>query len=101
MRPAFKSLGLFIVAGVLAGALVASALFARSPAVATEPTRAPVPTFTPTPPGGIDYPVAATAAQQTLAQALTEIGRLIQSPQLADAAWTDQVETAKPPDNSP
>lgn len=84
-----------IMAGMIAGLVLTSTLLTRTPAASETPDRLPVPTFTPTPPvSGADYAAAATQAQNELAAALGEAGRLIGAPDLSDTGWADQVRTA-------
>jgi hypothetical protein len=84
-----------VLGSLIAGVLATSFLMGGSPAPAAEPKRMPVPTFTPTP-GGIqgDYAELATQYQQALAQAMTQVGQLLATPQLSDALWQAQVTVA-------
>ena len=84
-----------VFSGVVVGVIVASFFLSVTPLPAGEPTRVPVPTFTPTPGGVIgDYATLATQYQQALAQAMTDVGQLLATPKLTDAAWQAQVATA-------
>lgn len=84
-----------IVGGVVVGALIASFFLSTTPLPAGEPTRMPVPTFTPTPGGVVgDYATLATQYQQALAQAMTDVGKLLAAPQLTDATWQTRVADA-------
>jgi hypothetical protein len=84
-----------VLAGLIVGVFAASIFVSAVPAPAAEPTRLPVPTFTPTP-GGIqgEYAELATQYQKDLADAMSQVGQLLATPQLADAAWNAQVAEA-------
>jgi hypothetical protein len=84
-----------VLGGILGGLLAASIFVTAMPAPAAEVTRVPVPTFTPTPGGSQgEYAQQATHFQQALAQAMTEVGELLATPKINDAAWGTQVAEA-------
>lgn len=91
-----KRTGIGLVLGGIIGGLLAASIFVSAmPAPAAEVTRVPVPTFTPTPGGMLgDYAQQATQHQQALAQAMTEVGELLATPQLTDVTWGTQVAEA-------